>query len=244
MIDATVADIIERARRPVQINTEVLGNQFAADRVSFVVPSEQLSMRQLSNLIRIFEILVAFRGMTIKGNVSSAWHAKYRDYLNSIYSRVAGMSSSDVADRLAMEGLASNYGVRSSVYEIWLSAHVTGDHLFRIEKVEVGSYDFVLYVANLAAIFGLQEYGLIKDILQWVAAALGKLLEKQGESEVGSGKQARLRLSPELVRSLREFDDVSLTEERTTGGTKLSVRLRKFPTQLNRPDAPQLRSPD
>lgn len=205
-------------------------------RISLAIPSEDLSVRGLTSVLRLFELLVALRAVSPSGVLVETWAVLYREYVKSVFAsaarrgpffwfeisgRLIGTQPSDI-------DLVAENGTDSNLFESWLSAEFVGMDLLPIEDIRDGSYDIVLQTVNLVAVFGLQDSALTKDLVQWLVGALKDLLEKQDGSEhaVRSGKAA-VRVSPELIRALQPFDDVSITEERTSDGTILKLRLVK-----------------
>lgn len=202
-------------------------------RISLAIPSEDLSVRGLTSVLRLFELLVALRAVSPSGELAETWAVLYRDYVRSLLAaaRRGPFFSLDISEifiytQLSEIDLNTENGTDSNLFESWLAAEFVGMNLLPIEDIQHGSYDLVLQTINLAAVFGLQDFALTKDLVQWLVGALKDLLKKQDGKEhtVRSGNAA-VRVSPELIRALQSFDDVSITEERTTEGTILKLRL-------------------
>jgi hypothetical protein len=207
------------------------------DRITLSVPSEDLSVRGLTSTLRLFELLIALRAISPSGELSNTWSILYRRYAEQILStnfrrygpffniRVSGGS---FGSHFTDVDLESEEGADSSLFEAWISAEFVGINLLPIEDIRRGSYELVFQTVNLVAVFGLQDYPLTKDLVQWVVSVLRDILQKKNKESVtvSSGK-ASVRISPDLVRALQSFDDVTLTEERTDEKTTLRLRLKK-----------------
>jgi hypothetical protein len=201
-------------------------------RISFAIPSEDLSVRGLTSVLRLFELLVALRVVSPSGQLAETWAVLYRQYVQSVFASAArrgpflwglDISGRFIGSQPSDIDLDAESGTDSNLFESWLAAEFVGMDLLPIEDIEHGSYDLILQTVNLAAVFGLQDFALTKDLVQWLVGALKDLLEKQDGKEhvVRSGKAA-VRISPDLIRALQPFDDVSITEERTSEGTILN----------------------
>ncbi len=205
-------------------------------RISLAIPSEDLSVRGLTSVLRLFELLIALRAISPSGELAETWVVLYREYVKSVFASAARrgpffwleVSGAFMSARPSDIDLTDENGTDSNLFESWLAAEFVGMDLLPIEDIREGSYDLVLQTVNLVAVFGLQDSALTKDLVQWLVGALKDLLKKQDGSEhaVRSGKAA-VRVSPELIRALQPFDDVSITEEQKSGGTILKLRLVK-----------------
>jgi hypothetical protein len=205
-------------------------------RITLAIPSEDLSVRGLTSVLRVFELLIALRAISPSGELAGTWAVLYREYVQSVFASAArrgpflwiDISGHFIGAQPSDIDLDAENGTDSSLFESWLAAEFVGMELLPIEDIRHGSYELVLQTINLAAVFGLQDFALTKDLVQCVVGAIRDLLEKQDGKEhpVRSGK-ATVRVSPELIRALQPFDDVSITEERTAEGTILKLRLLK-----------------
>lgn len=210
--------------------------EFEDTRIHLNIPSEELGSRALTDLLRLFEILIAFRAISPFGNLGDHWHSDYRRFLQTIYAR-----SERNSQRSERENLRSFMGARGALFEVWLQRHLQEKQLLPIERIDLGSYEFVFSVVNLVTIFGLQDYGFLKDTVQWVVGELKSLMEftpdeisdpyttKQTRGDksetIRSGPSTAILLTPEVIRELRGYDSVEFLEETKPGSRRLRIKL-------------------
>lgn len=212
--------------------SDSLRQEFGETRIILSIPNRGLGLRKLTSILRAFELLVCLRAMSPRGQLDDAWHRLYREFLRATSQQKA-----------ESENLRSLGGARAPMFELWLQRLAEGKQLLPLEKIDQGSYEFVCQALNLAAVFGLQDYALLKDVIQWSTSAVAGLVKFEPDSEndpyttrqtrgthaetVRSGPSAAVLLTPEMVRAFRDFDSVEFTEETKIGVRKLRIKLVK-----------------
>jgi len=213
------------------------------------VPTEGCTLKTLSNLARVFEVLVSLRAISPGGKLNRRWASSYERFLGSLTFAIPSRGTSGKLGEgvrpprpkvwgrgplraietplFALTNFDDRSGVDFAAFEAWLDT-AFGSDLFPIAAINDGSYEFVLQVASLLAIIGLQDYSLLKDTVQWACSSLSHILRSNSRNPVTvESGEASLRLSPEIIDALRAFDDVSFTEEITPGRVLLKVKLRR-----------------
>lgn len=194
-------------------------------RLCLSVPNDGLTSRGLVNLLRLFEILVFFRSISPNGHLANKLHVQYREFLV-----VVGGS----AIKAEAQHLRSLRGARSAMFERWMKQYLGDRPLLAIENIERGSYEFIFNVANLVAIFGFQDQGILKDLMQWAATSLQSILQDSVPCKTSMATEARkpvtgatlysgtdvaITLSEELVKTISKYDNVKFSV-RENGDTR------------------------
>lgn len=195
------------------------------------IPNEHLDLRQLIDVLRLFEILCCFRAISPNGRLKGGWHTEYRTFLAKRNSNTA-----------ESQNLMSLSGARSHIFEAWIKCKFNEVPIFPVKDIRQGSYEFVLSLVNLAAIFGLQDYSLLKDMIQWSTSTLKTLFDFTPELDspyktkqnkditsvlIQSG-DGMLMLSKDLIKAANNFDDVEFSETISKNTRTWSVKMKRL----------------
>src|SRR5689334_13724029 len=98
-------------------------------RITLAIPSEDLSVRSLASVLRLFELLVALRAVSPSGELAETWAVLYREYVQGVFASAArrgpffwfeiggrfiGAQPSDI-------DLHAENGTDSNLFESWLA---------------------------------------------------------------------------------------------------------------------------
>lgn len=224
---------IELKESGVQSPNEMLA-RVAQIKLCLSVPNEGLTSRGLVNLLRLFEILVFFRSISPNGHLADEWHVQYREFLQLF---------SGSPKNAETQNLRSQHGARSTMFEQWMKKYLGDRSLLAIENIERGSYEFIFNVANLVAIFGFQDYGILKDVMQWAATSLQSILQDSMPRErsmaaeasepvtaetLYSGTGVAITLTPELVKTIGLYDQVKFSVREQGDTRTFLLSLSRF----------------
>ena len=194
--------------------------------VHLILPEVGTSARQLIEILKVFEILTFFRGISPRGALD-------RDALSDLQSflrAVPAASTRNTRTLMPSDNIASPEGIRAAIFEAWMLSRLGDFTLYPLQDIQKGSYELVFQAANLAAIFGLQDFGVLKDLIQWVTASLSTVINREGfthQEPLRSGKDAAIRLTPQMVTALSIYKKVDFTEEVKNGERRVRIRLER-----------------
>ena len=182
------------------------------------------------------------RAMAPRGRPNNLLFARYRLFsANEVMRQLSSVVGADdlplasIERLLARDAEGAIRGMPLHVFEEWVRADLLIDEssLLPLERIARGSYEFVFQAVNLAAVLGLQDFGLLKDTLQWVCGALRDLLPKSDSADAIVGREGapRLRVTPAVLAALSDFDEVEIEEEITAKSRRLKLRLSRRPQE-------------
>jgi hypothetical protein len=201
--------------------------QYDAADVEFVlsVPESNLSARALGETFRLVELLLCFRAITPQGVASDQWYGKFVHFIASDSAALAQI----LTCKQGVHQMIASHSADCDLFDIWVDEISLRRPVLVVSGIERGSYEFAFHLVNLVAIFGLQEYGVVKDVVQWLANALQDIVSRavSGNISVKSGTVAQLELSPQLLRSLRQYDSVEIIETTSKERRQLKIKLSR-----------------
>lgn len=232
---------------PERIDLKSAGVNAEKYQVSFRIPSEALSIATLSELLLGIEGLLSIGAISVAPKLSGrSWIAGYYEfvprYLLGLYTEHFSPRDSygifqDITRNIRQQPLflEDHLEVALDLFCKYLRYRLstTDADVLVIEDIRPGSYDILLNAANLAAIFCLQDFSLIKDCVQFALSAIQNAIsEKSSNSiykpiEAPISKMGNVCISPDLVRALQSFDEVRLVENSDSSATHISLHLIK-----------------
>ena len=204
--------------------------------IHLTVPADNLTGLKLAGVLRSFELLLLLRAISPLGQLNDIHASKFKLFAQGgqigerdRFEALTGVPRYD--EFPSARYFDDMHGASSAWFEYWIWKEFAGREPTRLVDIQRGSYDFVFQAANLFIVLGLQDLSLVKDLAQWTSGALRDVVvAKFGTGHtISSGNEAKLRLSPELVESLRDFDDVTMREVRTKTKHEVFISLHRNP---------------
>jgi hypothetical protein len=209
-----------------------------------IVPANQLSLLSLSHVLRITPLLLAFRALSrddpVQEGSTADWQLDYRQHhIESGFLKFVqylnGEAHKVIFDLVREEqrktGTAGFAKVDIEPFEDFLYRRYPTQlpDMLRLREIRKGSYDFVFTIGSLVSIFALQDYSVLKDVVQWLCGALQSVASSSRPSHSPEllSRRSRIELTPAIIQTLQTFDDVVLEEELSEGKSVLRIRLVK-----------------
>lgn len=195
-------------------------------KIRLVVP-EGIGLHELTDILRLFEACCCARAMSPLGEPAFG-QAAIREFMT----QVKGLISHQPGG-----GFGSVFVPSLPFFEEWIRVYSQHAPLFGINDIKHGSYDFVLQAVNLCAIFQLQDYAVLKDVVQWSVGVFQLMLrgDPSDALDIQPDPTTSIQIAPHFLRAMKTYDEVDLSEFSNGEGKMLVVRLRRRSSNYTEP---------